>query len=128
MTKRTRNTVLIACGLASTVSLAAFVATGMYPYTRFKSDETAAVNAETSLTAMFDDTGLDEGEGEMEQVVNVTAIGLLPSGPGRASISVASITGPALLVAGAVFLVSRRHTNNNETQTNSGGETNRSKA
>jgi hypothetical protein len=114
MTKRTRNIVLIACGLASAGSFAVFVATGMYPYTRFKSEETAAVNAETSLTAMFDDTGLDEGEGEMEQVANVTAIGFLPSGPGRASISVMSITGPALVVAGVVILVSRRQAKNKQ--------------
>ncbi len=108
MTKRTRNITIVICAAASAASVAAFAATGMHGYTRFKSDETAAVNAETSLSDMFGDTGLDDEQGAMEQVENVTAIGLLPSGPGMESISVASITGPALFVAGAVFFVTRR--------------------
>ena len=108
MTKRTRNIVVIACAAAGGASLVAFGATGMYPYTRFKSEETAAMNAETSLAAMFDDTGLDAGDGQIEQIDNVTAIGLLPSGPGLASISVATIMGPALFVAAGVVFLSRR--------------------
>ena len=108
MTNRTRNITLALCAAASAASMVAFAATGMHGYTRFKSDETAAVNAETSLSDMFGDTGLDDEQGAMEQVENVTAIGLLPSGPGMESISVASITGPAFVIAGGVFFVARR--------------------
>ena len=108
MTKRTRNITLVMCAAASAASMVAYAATGMHGYTRFKSEETAAVNAETSLADMFGDTGLDDEQGAMEQVENVTAIGLLPSGPGMESISVASITGPAVFVAGAAFFVTRR--------------------
>ena len=100
MNERRRNIVIGVCVVASLGSLAAYGATGMYAFTRFWSEETADVQAETGLESMFAETGLDAGRGEIERIDNVTAIGLLPSGPGLASLSVATVSGPALAVAG----------------------------
>lgn len=100
MTERRRNIVIGVCVLASLGSLAAYGATGMYAFTRFWSEETSDMQANTGLESMFAETGLDGGRGEIEKIDNVTALGLLPSGPGLASLSVATVSGPALAVAG----------------------------
>jgi hypothetical protein len=96
--------VVTLCVVAILGSLVAFLATGMHPYTRFRDQEIEAANAETGLSDLF----ADSGEAPPEAVESKNAIGFLPSGPGLSSISVVSISGPAVVVIGAVWWLGRR--------------------
>ncbi len=96
------------CGLVIAGSLVAFAATGMYPYTRFYDPELAKVNAEHGLNDLLADTGIADEHGPLDKVDNVTAFGFLPSGPGKASMSVVTTAGPAAVAAVVVFFWSRR--------------------
>lgn len=100
-----RNVILGICVLAVVGSVIAFAATGMYPYTRFRDAEIEAANAETDLSDLFADA--DE-QGTHAAVESVNAIGLLPSGPGAASISVVTISGPAIVAIGLALWFGRR--------------------
>ncbi len=100
-----RNVILGISVLAIVGSVIAFVATGMYPYTRFRDAEIEAANAETDLADLFADT---EEQGAPAAVESVNAIGFLPSGPGAASISVVTISGPAIVAIGLVLWFGRR--------------------
>ena len=82
-------------------SVVAFFATGMHPYTRFRDKEIESANAETGLSDLF-------GEAPPEAVESRNAIGFLPSGPGRASASVVTISAPAFVVIGVVWWLGRR--------------------
>lgn len=101
-----RNAVILVSALLIVGSLAAFFATGSYPYTRFRDKEIEQQNAETDLSDLFADT-TDEPV-EAPKVESVNAIGLLPSGPGLATLSVATLSGPALLAIVGVLWWSRR--------------------
>ncbi len=94
------------CLLAILGSLIAYAATGMHAYTRFRDKQIEATNAETGLSDLFADAA--EQTDEPEAVESVNAIGLLPSGPGAASISVVSISGPAVVVIGLVWWLGKR--------------------
>lgn len=100
--------VIGACGLVIAGSFTAFIATGMYPYTRFHDPELAKANEEHGLSDLLADTGAAEGHEELAGIDNVTAFGFLPSGPGMASLSVATTAGPAAGVAAGAFFWSRR--------------------
>lgn len=87
-------------------SLGAFLATGMYPYTRFRDHEIEQANAESDLSDLFAETS--EESAEAPRVESVNAIGFLPSGPGLASISVVTLSGPAALAIGVVTWLGRK--------------------
>jgi len=107
MQRRTRNIIFALCATATVGSLIAFAATGAHPYTRFRDKEIEAANTQTDLTDLFTESGTPH-EAPPAAVDSVNAIGLLPSGPGMASISVATIAGPAFGVAGLAWWLGRR--------------------
>lgn len=84
------------CALAILGSLVAYAATGAYAFTRFRDKELEQANAQNELSGMFADTSDDQAE--KKRVESVNAIGLMPSGPGLASVSVATIAAPAFVV------------------------------
>jgi len=94
------------CVLAIVGSLVAFFATGMYPYTRFRDKEIEEANAQSELSDLFAAEGAESEP--VEQIESVNAIGLLPSGPGLASLSVVTVSVPALGVIGLTWWLGRR--------------------
>ena len=105
MTTKARRIIYSLCALAIAGAAVAWLATGSYWYTRFKDAELGSSNEQTGLADAFAETGEDE---PLAKIENVNAIGLLPSGPGRASLSVATVSAPAVLVAGGVWWLGRR--------------------
>jgi len=106
MNTKVRNAVLLGSALLIVGSLVAFFATGMYPYTRFRDTEIEQANAESGLSDLFAET--TEAPAETPRVESVNAIGFLPSGPGLASISVLTLSGPAVIAIAGVLWWSRR--------------------
>ncbi len=106
MNPKVRSTVLLGSAILIVGSLIAFFATGMYPYTRFRDTEIEQANAESGLSDLFADS--TESPAEPPKVESVNAIGLLPSGPGLASVSVVTLSGPALVAIAGVLWWSRR--------------------
>lgn len=95
-----RNTIIAVLAALAAASVIAYLATGMYPFTRFEDPELAQTNESSEISDLFGETGATDNA--PEQVESVNAIGLMPSGPGRASISVATVAGPA--AAGIVLV------------------------
>ncbi|MFU8828437.1 MAG: hypothetical protein ACNA8P_03280 [Phycisphaerales bacterium] len=116
MNTKVRNTILVASALLIVGSLVAFFATGMYPYTRFRDAEIEQANAESDLSDLFADT--TESPVESPKVESVNAIGFLPSGPGLASISVMTLSGPAVVAIVGVLWWSRRKSKAGSAETN----------
>lgn len=107
MKTRTRNIILICGGVIIVGAFAGFLATGMYPYTRFRDESLAKTNAETGLSDLL--AGVGAGDAPPPAAVdNVNALGLLPSGPGAASLSVATLVGPAVLAMFGAWVWERR--------------------
>jgi hypothetical protein len=101
-----RTPVIVLSALMILGSLVAFASTGMYPYTRFRDKEIEQANAERGLSDLFaETTGV---QAESPKVESVNAIGLLPSGPGLASISVATLSAPAAFAIAGVLWLTRR--------------------
>lgn len=107
MNARIRTTIFALCTAAAVGSLAAFAATGAHPYTRFRDKEVEKTNSQTDLSDLFAQSGTPQSP-PPKAVESVNAIGLLPSGPGMASISVATIVGPAIGLAGLTWWLGRR--------------------
>lgn len=101
-----RNTIMAVGALLIVGSLGAYLATGMYPYTRFRDAEIEKANEQTDLADLFGET--DDQASESPVVESVNAIGLLPSGPGMASLSVATLSVPGVLAIGGAWWFSRR--------------------
>lgn len=109
MRKETRNVIVTICGFALLSSLAAYAATGAAFFTRFPSDEIGEANKSAGLGDLFgEETGLSEELGELEAMENRFTMGLLPSGPGRDSLSVMTVGGAAAAIALAAFFLERR--------------------
>ena len=107
MRARTRTVIMALCTIAAVGSVVAYVATGAYPYTRFRDKELERVNSQTDLSDLFSEA--DPGQtAPPKSVESVNAIGLLPSGPGLAFFSVATIAGPAIGVMGVLSWLGRR--------------------
>lgn len=106
MNAGTRNIIIGICGLAIVGSFVAFAATGMYPYTRFRDAEIEEANAQEDLADLFADS--QDEPAEQKKIESVNAIGFLPSGPGKASVSVVTISAPALIAMVGVIWWSRR--------------------
>lgn len=97
------------CAASIAVAIGVSLATGSRPFTRFHDKEVANVSETDDLSGLFGETGLADQHGELESVDSRFALGWLPSGPGRASLSVMTIAGFAVVVgAVAVFLDVRR--------------------
>lgn len=106
MNTKVRNAILLGSALLIVGSLIAFFATGMYPYTRFRDKEIETANAESGLSDLFAET--TDAPAETRKVDSVNAIGFLPSGPGPASISVVTLSVPAVVAIAGVLWWSRR--------------------
>jgi len=116
-----RNIVFVISALLVLGSLVAYVATGAKAFTRFPSEELEAQQHQQDaggedLDALFEETGVDEGHGELEDVESEFTFGLLPGGPGAASISVASFAGIAVALSAGVYLLERRSRARNRAQ------------
>ncbi len=104
-----RNIILTLCGFVILASLAAYLATGAAAFTRYPSEEIEQSNEQDDLAALFDEeTGLSDEHGELKGVENRFTLGLLPSGPGRDGLSVATTAGPALAIIAGTLLLARR--------------------
>lgn len=106
MNARVRKIIFALCATATVGSLVAFAATGAHPYTRFRDKELEKANSENDLSDLFSQTGTPQAPPKAVESVN--AIGFLPSGPGLASVSVATIAGPAIGLAGLTWWLGRR--------------------
>lgn len=107
MKTRTRNIILICGGAIIVGAFAGFLATGMYPYTRFRDESLAKTNAETGLSDLL--VGVGAGDAPPPAAVdNINALGFLPSGPGAASLSVVTLVGTTLLVMAGAWVWERR--------------------
>jgi len=116
MTSTHRNIVLALSGVLLLGSLLAYVSTGARAFTRFPSPELEAQQAQEAqdedagedLDALFEETGVNEEHGELQDIESEFTFGLLPGGPGKASISVATFAGLALVLSGGAVLLERR--------------------
>jgi|GEM_PF-6177456 len=110
MTRRTRNIIWTFCALLALGALGAWAATGARGWTRYPSENLAAVEAgsEDGFGDLFAETGLEDESGSLETIDNEFRFGLLPSGPGRDAISVASVAGPCVAIAGLALWLERR--------------------
>lgn len=109
LSKGVAKTVAAICGLIVIGSVVVCLATGAKPFTRHTDEEIVQANEPDDLDSVFADTGLDEEHGELENVETGFALGWLPSGPGIDALSVATISGPAIIVGGGVLLLARRN-------------------
>jgi len=82
--------------------------TGFEGYTKYPSEEVAQSGASGEMDDLFAETGINEELGETEQLENKFALGLLPSGPGRDSLSVAVIAALSAGIIVAAFLLDWR--------------------
>lgn len=99
--------ILTLCAAAVATSLLGYALTGFHPYTRLRDREIEQINQETDLSDLFAHSGTTQ-DSSPRSVESMNAIGLLPSGSGLASLSVATITGPALGIMGLVWWFGRR--------------------
>lgn len=97
MTPLVRKIIWLTCSAMVAGSLMAYFATGSYAFTRFEDPEITTTNESTDLADLFNDSGAELEP--LEEVESINAIGLLPSGPGKAAISVATLSGPAVVIA-----------------------------
>ena len=105
-----RRLVVLVFGLAVAVQAVVLcAATGWSLLTRFPTEELARSSRDGSLSALFDEAGLNEGRGKLGNIGNEFAFGWLPSPTfGPEALSVASIGGPGLLLALLAVVPSRR--------------------
>lgn len=104
-----RITIMTVCATAVVGSVLVFAATGAYPYTRLRDPEIEAANSQTNLADLFSENAAAQAP-PPRAVQSVNALGFFPSGPGLASISVATIAGPAAALMGLVGWFGRRST------------------
>lgn len=113
MGRKSVRLVVLGCGVVVLAAAGLWAATGANVWTRFPSAGIAEAQAEPEgggLDDLFADAGLNDDHGELEEIDNEFRFGLLPSGAGREALSVASVGGAALAVAGGVWWLGRRKT------------------
>lgn len=112
MTHRSRLMVVAAAALLSLGAVVMWAATGARGWTRYPSEALAEAQGGADdgggFGDLFADTGLTDEAGELESVDNEFRFGLLPSGPGRDALSVASVVGPSVVVSALVLWRGRR--------------------
>ena len=111
------------CSAVIVASIALWALTGARMFTRFPDPELEQANAQDDLGDLFADTGLDDQHGEMEKVESEFTFGLLPAGPGKASLAVMSLVGPAIVFAPAFVLIRRRLAKKHTESSSRGNET-----
>lgn len=104
MHPRTKTLLIVLCGCFIVGPVIAWLATGTRGYTRFRDAAVEQTNQESGLGDLFAEAGAEP----LQQVESVNAIGLLPSGPGLASLSVATIGGAGVVGLGFVLWIDRR--------------------
>ena len=104
---KTRHFLVVATVMTLATSLTLYSQTGMKPFSRAADAESAQVNEQDELAALFAEAGADTGE--LNAIDTDYAFGLLPGGTGIAALSLASLVGP--LAAASIFasLVAGRH-------------------
>ena len=105
---RSRSIVFAISGIAVLASVAAWAATGAKPFTRFENKENTEVNEQNDLGDLFADTEPEGEEVELGTIDSGFAFGLLPAGPGKASMSVAAVAGLAVLASAAAWFLDRK--------------------
>lgn len=85
-------------------SVIGWLLTGARGYTRFRDSEVESTNRQSELGDLFAEAGAEP----LPQVESSNAIGLLPSGPGLASISVLTVGGTGAVGLVAVIWYDRR--------------------
>jgi len=109
--KLLRYTVWALADAAILASVVLWFTTGTHVLTRFPSETIAQAQGEPEeggLDDLFADSGINDDHGELESVDNEFRLGLLPSGPGRDSLSVASVTGVGLAASAAAWWFTRK--------------------
>jgi len=104
MRPKTKVFLIVLCGLLILGPVVAWLATGTKGYTRFRDAAVEQTNQQSELGDLFAEAGAKT----LQEVESVNAIGLLPSGPGLASLSVATVGGAGIVGLGVVLWVDRR--------------------
>jgi len=104
MRPKTKVILIALCGLLILGPVVAWLATGTKGYTRFRDAAVEQTNQQSELGDLFAEAGAKT----LQEVESVNAIGLLPSGPGLASLSVATVGGAGIVGLGVVLWVDRR--------------------
>lgn len=107
MNARMRHVIIGLCCLAIAGSIVAWAATGAHAYSRSRDTEIEAANASSDLSDLFGEATPNAAP-PPEQVESVNAVGLVPSGPGRESISVLTISAPALVIIAVMLWLDKR--------------------
>ncbi len=110
--KTLRKAVCGVCVLAVLAAVGVWVATGARVWTRYPSENIQQVQQddEGGLDDLFADAGLNDDLGELEAIDNDFRFGLLPSGPGREVLSVASVGGLAFAASLLAWWFTRKKT------------------
>lgn len=108
MRPKTKAILIVLCGLLILGPVVAWLATGTKGYTRFRDAAVEQTNQQSELGDLFAEAGAET----LREVESVNAIGLLPSGPGLASLSVATVGGAGVVGLGVVLWVDRRKRKN----------------
>ncbi len=91
---------ILAANALVVAALVVWASTGLSSWTRYPSEgiaETQSAPAGGDLGDLFAEAGLNDDHGELEEIDNAFRFGLLPSGPGRGALSVASVLALAVL-------------------------------
>ncbi len=104
MRPKTKAILIVLCGLLIVGPVIAWLATGSRGYTRFRDAAVEETNQQSELGDLFAEAGAKS----LEEVESVNAIGLLPSGPGMASLSVATVGGAGVVGLALVLWIDRR--------------------
>lgn len=104
MHPKTKAILIVLCGLLIVGPVIAWLATGSRGYTRFRDAAVEETNQQSELGDLFAEAGAKS----LEEVESVNAIGLLPSGPGMASLSVATVGGAGVVGLALVLWIDRR--------------------
>jgi len=107
MKARLRAMTLTVSAAVAALTLLGYALTGFHPYTRLRDREIEEVNRETDLSDLFIQSGATQAS-PPESIESADVIGLLPSGFGLASLSVATVVVPALGIMGVAWWFGRR--------------------
>ncbi len=99
MVRIIRSVIVVCCLFISLQAFMLWTATGRKALTRFPTEELTQ-QADSGLSDLFSDTGLNDDLGEVQKLDNRFTFGLLPSPAANAeAVSLMTVAGPALLVA-----------------------------
>jgi hypothetical protein len=113
MKAATRLIIGLLCLLVAGQAFLLWSATGKAVFTRYHNPDRdqAATTPSDSARDLFEQTGLEDDTGPIQELPNRFMLGLFPSGPDRHFVSLATLTAPLLLALAILWLgpvVSRR--------------------